>query len=205
MLIGFTGPMGSGKTTAANMMKAIAQRAGHWPEVLSFASPLKNAAMELFGFTEQQLYSLEGKEAVDHRWGISPREALQWLGTDVLRDRWPDFWVIIMRSRIQTERELGVKHIFIDDCRFSNEAELIRKMGGKVVHLDGRRVVSNHQGHKSEAGVAMYGIDTVIDNSLTLPRLKSQLDEVWHELADIEKKAVEADRHPVRSHCRDTW
>jgi len=58
---------------------------------LSFAEPLKKAVRELFNFNDIQVGIDEEnaigneKEIVDERWGISPRKALQFFGTEIMQ------------------------------------------------------------------------------------------------------------------------
>jgi hypothetical protein len=58
---------------------------------LYFAEPLKKAVKELFNFSDIQVGIDEGenagceKDTVDDRWGVSPRQALQFFGTEVLQ------------------------------------------------------------------------------------------------------------------------
>lgn len=165
MLIAFTGPMGSGKTTAAKMLGEF---------VLSFASPLKMAAGILFLFEDKQLYTLVGKNEIDPRWGFAPREALQILGTECIRKHFPGLWE--KRMRINLKRfDLSKQLILIDDCRFDSEAEMIRGLGGTVVHLVGRSDENEFSGHKSEAGVTKVFGDHIIDNNGTLEDLERKL------------------------------
>ena len=58
---------------------------------LSFAEPLKKAVRELFNFTDIQVGIDEEnamgdeKDIIDERWGISPRKALQFFGTEIMQ------------------------------------------------------------------------------------------------------------------------
>ena len=58
---------------------------------LSFAEPLKKAVKELFNFNDIQVGIEEEnavgdeKEIIDERWGISPRKALQFFGTEIMQ------------------------------------------------------------------------------------------------------------------------
>lgn len=58
---------------------------------LSFAEPLKKAVKELFNFNDIQVGIDEDnavgdeKEIIDERWGISPRKALQFFGTEIMQ------------------------------------------------------------------------------------------------------------------------
>lgn len=133
----------------------------------------------LFLLTEDQLYTLVGKNTVDPRWGVSPRELLQWIGTDVIRKRFPGHWVRLMEHRVRglQDRVGKTALITVDDVRFEDEAELIRKLGGVVVHIVGRKAeVEDHTAdHKSEQGIMFMTGDEVIDNSGTTEELQRKL------------------------------
>lgn len=148
MIIGLTGPAGSGKTTAA---KYLVERYG--ATRFSFAEPLKRMAMMIYGLTEEQVFGpLEAKEAVDPRHGKSPRELLQFLGTDVCRTHLgPDVWANAALAKLEPGR------LYVcDDVRFDNEARAIRNRCGVVWMLDTTGAPkSAHTAHASEAGVAM--------------------------------------------------
>ena len=172
MLIAFAGPIGVGKSEAAKMVKGAI--------IMSFATPLKNAAKELFGFTTQQLYTLEGKQEVDPRWGVTPREMLHWLGTDVMRKRFPGFWVKRMEYALQDINSPG--HIVIDDCRFPDEAAMVRRLGGTVVHVHGRQpkieVDTRTVEHEAEKPLEIFSGDLSLDNSGDLTLLKRRVAEL---------------------------
>lgn len=154
-LIGFSGPAGCGKTTAAT---ALSKLTGG--KVLSFATPIKECLTNLFGFTSDQLYTLRGKEAIDHRYGVSPRQAMQRFGTEFVRTTVPDLWCILLREKIKG----AMSNIFVDDLRFEDEAALIRSLGGIVVHIRGRKLMRSN--HKSEEGLLCYpNEDLIIDSS----------------------------------------
>lgn len=178
MLIGFAGPAGSGKTTAARM---VAGRFG----MFSFAAPLKRGVREIFGFTTEQLYTLEGKQAIDPIWGISPREALQFLGTDCLRERWPDFWIRRMGHALDCVTDVADEIIAIDDCRFPNELQMVRDRGGIIVHIIGRKasLTPEQEAHASEQSLDVMVGDHTLDNSGDLDDLKRKL----HRLISYER------------------
>lgn len=171
MLIGFTGKIGAGKSTAATMITS---------RVLSFAGPLKQVAKILFLLTDEQLYTPEGKARIDPRWGMTSREILQKLGTDRMRGWIPDFWEKLMMeklAKIDYENQI----VAIDDVRFSAEADLIRSLGGKIVHVRGRSSLlqtAEEAAHESEKGLEIFWGDSMIDNSGTLEELTRQIREL---------------------------
>ena len=137
-IIAFCGEKGSGKSTAAEALETylggILRR--------SFASPLKESCGALFGLTDAQLYGDE-KEIVDPRYGRTPREILQGVGTFYRETYGADFWVQALARRI--EGPIAV----IDDCRYPNEAAWIRERGGLVIGIR-RPGVGGADGHASE-------------------------------------------------------
>jgi len=177
MIIAFTGPKGCGKSSAARMLKDF--------EIISFAAPMKKCLKDLFNFSDHQLTTLEGKEAIDPRYGVSPRVIMQQFGTEFVRKTVPGLWEKLMIDRINGDI---LKDYAIDDCRFPTEAQLVRDMGGVVVHLTGRRDgkvymrrwYEDFLGHRSERGVKVLSTDIVIDNSGSLSDLRHKL--IWNGL-----------------------
>jgi hypothetical protein len=161
-LIALTGLPRSGKDTLAGFLR------GHYFVCLAFADPLKDAAAILLGRERWEMNG-EGdfdREAVLPEWGFTTRDFLQRFGTEVMRDNFgQDFWLKHMRNRI------GKGNIVITDCRFENEAALVRELGGIVVEI--RRPGCVKSGHVSDAGVVP---DRYVYNDSTLEHLKSEAD-----------------------------
>lgn len=163
-LVAFAGPAGSGKSTAA----AFLEEAGY--HRTRFAAPLKSMLRSFLTHcaldTEEVERRVEGglKEAPDRLLGgKTPREAMQLLGTEWGRDRIsPDLWVGVWRE--QTERLLGMGiSVVVEDCRFPNEAEAIRALGGAIVEVVGRGGIGmDHASERFE-----FEADYRIDNSGT--------------------------------------
>ena len=84
MIIGITGKIGSGKSTLATYLTT------HYGFTeYTLAGPLKQIG-EIFRFSKQALYgSQEDKRQIDQYWGISAREFLQKVGTDLFRQELP--------------------------------------------------------------------------------------------------------------------
>ena len=170
-LIGFTGPMGAGKSEAARAVKAAFDCS-----ILSFATPLKEAAKLIFMLTDGQIYTMEGKQAVDPRWGISPREILQRLGTEAMRKEFPGVWVKHMEIQLKL-RESDL--VVIDDVRFEDEVALIRSLGGKIVHIRGRAadkdITLGQKKHQSESKVMYLPGDLEVYNQRTLEFFQKEI------------------------------
>jgi hypothetical protein len=168
-IVAFAGPAGSGKDTAGLY---LIEKYGF--KKLSFATPLKNmlAAMGC-----PCPATADEKEAIIPWLGVSWRHLGQTLGTEWGREKVsPDIWVLIAEQFIRSE---GGRFV-ITDCRFENEAAMVRRMGGVVVVLDGRahEMSGQTKGHVSEVGIAFNQHDLTIDNGGSMEELYAQLDTV---------------------------
>lgn len=153
-VIGLMGPAGAGKSSVANY---LVEKYG--AKKYALAAPLKQLAVDTMGFSHQQVWGTqEQKEAVDERYGFSPRWFLQRLGTEGIRKNFgDDFWVrytlgeggVIWRERPM----LAV----VEDVRFVNEAEAILNgwQYGHVWRLESpgqEAATTADQNHASESG-----------------------------------------------------
>lgn len=139
MLIGLLGRIGSGKGTVAD---DLVSTYGFRHD--SYAAALKDATAAIFNWDRAMLEgntpeSRAAREEVDEWWGeklsienFTPRLALQLLGTDVFRNHFhKDIWMWSVMARYK-----GDEHVVISDCRFPNEIQAIRDMGGRIIQVD---------------------------------------------------------------------
>jgi hypothetical protein len=116
-VIALCGPAGSGKSTVADYLvnRYGASRYG-------FATPLKEMVKRALDFTDEQVYGTqEQKEAVDPRYGHSPRWFLQRIGTEGCRVTFGvDFWSKRALDAIYRHNQ---SLTVIEDMRFIDEAE----------------------------------------------------------------------------------
>lgn len=140
LIIGFGGLKFAGKTTAA---KALQRMFAEEAVVMSFATPVKQICKDLFLLSDEQVCDPELKEQVDCRWGRSPRQLMQLLGTDFVRHMIDDtFWVKRLEN---TVRQSDKRVILIDDIRFSQEAKICDYLF--MIH---RKDTVNDDNHESE-------------------------------------------------------
>lgn len=138
--IGFTGLAQAGKTTCANHLKTTRGFG-----VLSFAAPLKRMLRALIGD--------EPKDATPYvLCGQTVRHAMQTLGTEWGRELiGADIWIRAAQAEAERLFLAGFRGLAADDVRFSNEAELIKQMGGTIISI--LRPGLKPMAHISEAGI----------------------------------------------------
>jgi hypothetical protein len=135
-LVGLTGAIGSGKSKVAAYLSLMYNGVTR-----SFASPLKQIAIS-FGFTESQIYGTqEQKKEINELWGISGREFMQKLGTEVFRESVPqimpqlhDPWRRIMEAKARKLINDGT-FVIVDDVRFDDEAIMITQLKGILIRI----------------------------------------------------------------------
>jgi len=172
-LIGISGKAGSGKTTAAFFLGHL----GYEP--IGFADLIKEIAGEVLGFIPEQLHGCL-KEAIDPRFGHSPRYCLQSIG-NVFRELWPEVWVWNVKRKIM--RFNGP--VIVTDVRFQNEARMIKELGGHLIRLErqGAGVQNGIPGHNSETDLDHWQEwDLVIQNNGTEKEFY-RIMQLWLEQA----------------------
>jgi hypothetical protein len=198
VIVGISGLAGSGKDVVASILKRY-----HSFETLSFSDPMKRFCKEVLGFTDDQLWGPSPlRNAEDERfpryteeeWStarsqdslpkgpryLSPRHALQALGTEWGRNCYPDIWVdyairtakdLLSQDLLGYTPQLGLfdlrdcsrrqgsgergrpsRGVAIPDVRFRNEMNAIQREGGKVVRIirPGAGLQGAASGHLSE-------------------------------------------------------
>lgn len=158
-IVAFIGPIGSGKTTAAQCLKPLGYHR------ISFADPLKQMLMTL-GLTHEQVYGDEKELASPLLCGHTPRWAMQSLGTEWGRNHiHKNLWVRAWQHRCQSHQLVTV-----DDMRFPNEHAMVRSLNGKVIRVLRGRSNDATPAHESE----VYNLepDLEIFNTSSIERFK---------------------------------
>jgi hypothetical protein len=138
----------------------------------SFADPLR--AMLKAGLMidmADPYWSTRKEDPIPAYGNKSPRQLLQWLGTEWGRNLVDEnIWVTVATK----EFLLRGPGMVIADVRFENEAFWIRRMGGTIIHLmrPGAPPVATHA---SENGVMIDPRDGLLRNDGTLADLQSRL------------------------------
>lgn len=176
--IGFCGPAGAGKSTAASHLVQ------HWRfNRVRFAEPLK-AMLVALGLSAEHLDGALKEEPTPLLCGRTPRQAMQWLGTEWGRDLiGPEFWIAAWQAAVERVPPSFTCHggfnpirlIVADDVRFANEAQAIRDRGGIVVRIERPGAGSSSGGdHASER--TDFVPDRIIRNRGDLAGFRAEID-----------------------------
>lgn len=191
-IIAVCGFQGAGKDTVADILIEK-----HGFERLSFASALKDIISVMFGWEREMVEgrtpeSRVFRETIDEWWSnklgiphFTPRYALQHIGTEVFRNHFhQDIWLSIIEKKIEMNSRKG-KHIIITDCRFTNEFELVKKMGGIIVQIhrgdkpiwfdDVKNNGITPNIHESEWKWIQYPCSYIISNNGTMAELEETI------------------------------
>lgn len=136
-LIGLVGLIGSGKGTTGEILQ---NEYNFSP--MSYAGTLKDCLSIIFGWPRDMIEgdtpeSRKWREKVDSWWSkelnienFTPRLAMQLVGTNALRSHVSEnLWVSVLHHKLNCHH---TGRCVITDCRFPNEIDLIRKLGGQV-------------------------------------------------------------------------
>jgi hypothetical protein len=197
MIIGISGYAGSGKDTAAAIIKRIDNT---W-EVRKFAHKLKVVAEILTGIPCEDLNRQDVKESnlpdmwdvwgykgrndgdavfpvytgEPYRRSMTAREFLQKLGTDAIRNGLhEDAWVNALMSEYNSQCKW-----IITDVRFPNEYDAICRAGGVMVRINRGSPVNNHP---SETALDRYEYQYVIDNNGSMAEFEEKVEYFYDNI-----------------------
>ncbi|MCP1487967.1 hypothetical protein J3D48_004280 [Pseudomonas fluorescens] len=171
LLIGLAGLARSGKDTAAQHLVNH-----HGFQAYAFADPLRDGLMHILNLSPCD-FEGEQKEQQLPWLGRSPRQLMQSLGTEWGRNNvHPEFWLLLAAQNLDllARTHDNARGFVVSDIRFENEAEFIRKRGGRVIHLQ-RHGAQHVNPHISENGIEIQPRDIVITNNGSIDDLQKHL------------------------------
>ena len=177
-IIGLSGPIGSGKDTMARLLTKAGFRR------LKFADPLYamcNAIDPVFD--PDMHHSLKAAHLLNNTKLGTRRNFIEKLGTEFLRNTIAqEFFTLYMQQAIiESVTKAPSLAIVVSDVRFENEASLIRRLGGHVVHIK-PQWDCDKTGHTSDQGIAFHEEDSILGATYGKP------EKAYRELLAIIKE-----------------
>ena len=176
MILGFTGKMGTGKSTLCSYLelKSDKQRVrinfkdALVEEMKKNFDPVMNKIAAFYGIDKNLLF--QEKPPI-------MRALMQCYGTEVRRGDDPDYWTKQWKKKVTGATEKGYD-VLTDDVRFRNEAEAVREVGGVVIRVV-RSDIQETGSHQSEVEM-----DSIVSNFEILS-VKGELGSSYDQLENI--------------------
>ena len=166
ILIGIAGPAQSGKSTLAGEFRRLVELRGQKYAKKPFAGPLKRMLASI-GVDVSDLSKNVPVAFLDGR--ITPRIMMQTLGTEWGRSLLPDLWLRVWQHELNDQAHC----VCVPDVRFDNEAELIRDLGGTIIHIQRKPTADMRAvpAHASEAGIICVNGDIIFRNDRGIEKM----------------------------------
>jgi hypothetical protein len=205
-IIGLTGPAGCGKDTVADLLRThvrfqkvafadqlraeVCEAFGIEPLLLTHR-PTKEEPHKALALANCADHGLAGAllhcSVLDAEDGThaeilakprSPRQIMQWWGTEYRRSQADGYWTGAVVARINDAIKYNDLRHVITDVRFENEAQAVRNMGGVVWQIK-RPDLKADTTHASESDGSQFAPDAVINNSHDIRHLQSVVMGAW--------------------------
>jgi len=173
-LIAICGYKRSGKDEIANY---ISSRYGY--KHIKIADKLKKIVQILFDFEDVETST---KEETDKGWGVSPRQAMQFIGTDVMQykiqELMPDigrtFWIsdLIKRGIINKTDK-----IVISDLRFLHEYQILKDYDPLIIRIVRPEIIQTDS-HQSECEYMNIPCNVEITNDEGIEDLHEKINRI---------------------------
>lgn len=187
MIILVTGLKRSGKDTLADyLVNKLNYRR------YAFADPIREVCKIIFDWTDEHF---QGglKETIDPYFGISPRQALQWIGTEGFQYKINEAFPLYNETVGRTiwvrkflkwrERNKDIENIVIPDWRFPHERETIINDTDEeklFIRIHNNRITADDV-HESEIHIPKLPVNFVISNNSTLNEFYKNIDKIFHK------------------------
>lgn len=155
MILALIGQKQSGKSTAS---KYLQEKYGFKPrnfkdelirEIKIYLPDFVKKECELYNCTEAELFEKKPGHI---------RQIMQNFGTELRRTQDNDYWV----KRWKYYQQFDDSKTVVDDCRFLNEANAIKQLGGKIIKII-RTGQINNDTHQSEQEYLQIQPDYIIE------------------------------------------
>lgn len=145
-----------GKDTVSQIMRKALLGYGQRVLVIHNADLLK--------FMCKQLFSWDGNK------DVHGRTLLQYVGTDVVRNKKPNFWIDFIAEVLELFNGEW-DYVLIPDCRFPNEVDVLKDRGFDVIHVSVMRdnydngLTEEQRSHPSETALDDVTPDVLLHNA----------------------------------------
>jgi len=179
MIIGISGKFCSGKDTLAQIIIQYYQDKGYETKHLKIADGLKKICSIITGSSMEDQYTQEGKSKTNCC-EITNGRLQQLVGTVLREEINPNIWIFPVMEYCKNNPDTIC---IISDCRFKNEAQIIKQNGGILIRINRMNEIHNSQNgrdhnHVSETDLDNYKFDYVIENNGTLQDLKNTAQKI---------------------------
>ena len=179
-----------GKETVANFMKECLEAKGKRVLVTHYADLVKYVCKTFFDWDGQK----------DEK----GRTLLQYVGTDIVREKEPDYWVGFITDMLYFFEDRW-DYVLIPDTRFPNEIDYMKDAGFDVLYIRVIRenfespLTEEQQKHPSETALDEYEADVMLYNDSTLDDLKYSVERLTDVLVQLPLQV----REEKKESCQD--
>lgn len=188
IIVALIGHKRSGKDTAAFFFKKYFAF-----QKYAFADSVREVCKAFFGWSLDTFE--DNKEEVDPIWGISKRQALQFMGTEVGRRLLPETFPSLKKvigdeiwiKRFEQTFLQSTKNFVISDLRFENEFQSVKNLTSKSFFIGIHRPIIKTDLHESESYIdgLHQQCDFHVDNNSSIVDYFQKLHQVEREIAKI--------------------
>lgn len=174
VIVGISGKKYHGKDTIADYLVK-----NFYFKKMTLAEPVKEITKIAFRLNDSQVYDPLFKDAKLARYPYkTPRELMQFIGTDCFRNAFPDIWLWNFLKRVDEQEN---RLIVVPDIRFKNEADLC----DFTIRVERPGLTYEKDVHSSENDLDDYKFDAYILNETNkLASTYSQIEAVVEKLGD---------------------
>jgi len=193
-IIGITGRKYSGKDTLGDFLVT-----NYGYERIAYADALKEVARIIFDFDDTQLYG-DNKETPDEYWNITPRQAFQFIGTDLFRNNChklfntshtnKDIWIRVVKRKIMNRLKTNPNAKFVvTDIRFPDELDAVKDLGGITIKIKRDTTEKRITSLKTDIATITNSLSDPNQTLASLENTIKQLEQIkntWHDTVKID-------------------
>lgn len=173
-IIAICGLKRSGKDTIADYLVS-----NYGYTKIKLADPIKHVVKHLFGFTSDQVGETDEKDIIDQKWNITPRQAMQFFGTEMMQYKIQEllpnigrkFWINSLLSNIEDN-----KKYVISDLRFLHEYTELLKHDAYIIKVIRPMKSTQIDTHCSEEEYERIPENLLLNNDAEIDQLLIKLN-----------------------------